>query len=201
MRALAVRELADRRDRIVRPRARSPRARRTRARASQRSGDTSSAITRAPIATASCVADKPTGPWPKIAIVSPPCRLRRRSAPIGRAGAAGDRRAGLEGKRVGQRHERRTGTFMYRACAPLPSEPNTVAPFEAHLRPAGAAMLAGRRSRRSGGPSRAGRCAPPFRSRPLPTATTTPQGSCPAITGSAPRASPDVVSPGLKLAR
>ena len=36
---------------------------------------------------------------------------------------------------------------------------------------------------------------------PEPTATTTPQGSWPAITGSAPRANPEVVSPGLKLAR
>ena len=41
----------------------------------------STAITRAPMTTASCVADRPTGPWPKIAIVSPPCRLSRLSAP------------------------------------------------------------------------------------------------------------------------
>ena len=39
------------------------------------------AITRAPMATTSCVADRPTGPWPKIAIVSSPCRDNRRSAP------------------------------------------------------------------------------------------------------------------------
>ena len=40
-----------------------------------------------------------------------------------------------------------------------------------------------------------------FGATPLPTSTTTPQGSCPAITGSAPRANPEVVSPGLKTAR
>jgi hypothetical protein len=42
---------------------------------------TSSAITRAPIAAASCVADSPTGPWPKIAIVSWPDKRMRRNAP------------------------------------------------------------------------------------------------------------------------
>ena len=39
------------------------------------------AITRAPMTTANCVADKPTGPWPKMAMVSPPWRLIRFSAP------------------------------------------------------------------------------------------------------------------------
>jgi hypothetical protein len=39
---------------------------------SRRSDEISSAITFAPIAVASCVADNPTGPCPKIAIVSPP---------------------------------------------------------------------------------------------------------------------------------
>src|ERR1700693_3349410 len=38
-------------------------------------------MTRAPIATANCVADNPTGPCPKIAIVSRPERPTRRSAP------------------------------------------------------------------------------------------------------------------------
>ena len=47
----------------------------------RRSGLTSSAITRAPIAAASWVADRPTGPWPKIAIVSLPDSLARLSAP------------------------------------------------------------------------------------------------------------------------
>src|SRR5438552_3340968 len=41
----------------------------------------SMAMTRAPMATANCVADKPTGPWPKMAIVSPPCKLIRFKAP------------------------------------------------------------------------------------------------------------------------
>jgi hypothetical protein len=38
-------------------------------------------MTRAPIAAASCVADKPTGPWPKIAIVSRAETFSRSSAP------------------------------------------------------------------------------------------------------------------------
>ena len=46
-----------------------------------RSGDTSRAITRAPMATASCVAESPTGPCPKMAMVSPPCRPTRLRAP------------------------------------------------------------------------------------------------------------------------
>ncbi len=41
----------------------------------------STAITRAPIAAASCVADSPTGPWPKIAMVSRADRFMRASAP------------------------------------------------------------------------------------------------------------------------
>src|SRR5262249_11313379 len=45
------------------------------------SGAMSMAMTHAPISTASCVADRPTGPWPKMAIVSPPCSWTRRSAP------------------------------------------------------------------------------------------------------------------------
>ena len=40
----------------------------------------SSAITRAPIALANCVPASPTGPWPKIAIVSLPESRIRRSA-------------------------------------------------------------------------------------------------------------------------
>src|SRR5215470_8508066 len=47
----------------------------------RRSGAMSTAMTRAPISTASCVAERPTGPWPKMAIVSPPCSAIRRSAP------------------------------------------------------------------------------------------------------------------------
>ncbi len=45
-----------------------------------RSALTSSAMTRAPMAAASCVAESPTGPWPTTAIVSPPARFIRRSA-------------------------------------------------------------------------------------------------------------------------
>ena len=41
----------------------------------------SSAITRAPIALANCVPARPTGPWPKIAMVSLPEMFIRRSAP------------------------------------------------------------------------------------------------------------------------
>jgi len=41
----------------------------------------SSAITRAPIAAASCVAESPTGPWPKMAMVSRPEMCIRLSAP------------------------------------------------------------------------------------------------------------------------
>jgi hypothetical protein len=48
---------------------------------SSRCGLVSSAITRAPIALANCVPAKPTGPWPKMAIVSRPERFMRRSAP------------------------------------------------------------------------------------------------------------------------
>src|SRR6516225_6335920 len=47
----------------------------------RRSGEMSSAMTRAPMATASCVAESPTGPWPKMAMISPPCRLSRFNAP------------------------------------------------------------------------------------------------------------------------
>src|SRR6266446_9427396 len=48
---------------------------------SSRSGLTSRAMTRAPIAAASWVADRPTGPWPNNAIVSLPESFSRRSAP------------------------------------------------------------------------------------------------------------------------
>ena len=46
-----------------------------------RSAPTSTASTRAPIARASWVALKPTGPWPKMAMVSRPERFNRRNAP------------------------------------------------------------------------------------------------------------------------
>src|SRR5881398_312613 len=46
-----------------------------------RSGTTSIAITRAPIARPSIVAERPTGPWPKTARVSRPETSRRLSAP------------------------------------------------------------------------------------------------------------------------
>jgi hypothetical protein len=45
-----------------------------------RGGLMSSAITFAPIALAYCVAANPTGPWPKIAMVSLPERFMRRNA-------------------------------------------------------------------------------------------------------------------------
>src|SRR6202042_844066 len=45
-----------------------------------RCGLISNAITRAPIALANCVPARPTGPWPKIAIVSLPDRFIRRNA-------------------------------------------------------------------------------------------------------------------------
>lgn len=47
----------------------------------RRAGLTSSAITRAPRAEASWVADRPTGPWPKIAMVWSPVSSRRFNAP------------------------------------------------------------------------------------------------------------------------
>jgi hypothetical protein len=46
-----------------------------------RSALVSSAITSAPIAAASCVADNPTGPWPKIAMLCCPCKRSRCNAP------------------------------------------------------------------------------------------------------------------------
>jgi hypothetical protein len=89
----------------------------------RRSGAMSMAMTRAPISTASCVADKPTGPWPKTAIVSPPWRLIRFSAPQAvpvpqemAAPVTNESGAG-SGTSVD------TGTFMYLACPPCPPEP------------------------------------------------------------------------------
>src|ERR1700674_5562964 len=85
-------------------------------------------MTRAPIATANCVADNPTGPCPKIAIVPRPERPTRRNAPYAvpvpheiAAPVSNDRPSG-SGTNV------LAGTFMYRACPPLPVTPYTVEP-------------------------------------------------------------------------
>jgi hypothetical protein len=72
-------------------------------------------MTRAPITTASCVAESPTGPWPKIAMVSPPARFTRFSAPHAvpvpheMAAPVTNESASGSGTSVD------TGTFMYRA--------------------------------------------------------------------------------------
>jgi hypothetical protein len=76
------------------------------------------AMTRAPISTASCVADSPTGPWPKMAIVSPPCSSTRRSAPqavpVPQEMAAPVTKESESGSGTSVD----TGTFMYFAWAP-----------------------------------------------------------------------------------
>ena len=69
-------------------------------------GATSIAITRAPIARPSRVALSPTGPWPKTARVSRPETSEPLQRAVRGAGAARDRRAFLEGKRVREGHER-----------------------------------------------------------------------------------------------
>src|SRR5262249_269878 len=118
----------------------------------------STAMTRAPMTTASCVADRPTGPWPKMATVSPPCRLSRLSAPQPVPGpphlapsAPPPRRAGAGGCGA-PRHE---GGRLRRRPDPPPRPLNrggvpAVAAraidhraFQAHLCPARAAVLAG----------------------------------------------------------
>ena len=89
----------------------------------RRSGATSTAITRAPMTSASCVADRPTGPWPKMAIVSPPCRVIRFSAPqavpVPHEIAAPVTKESASGSGTSVD----TGTFMYFACPPCPPEP------------------------------------------------------------------------------
>src|SRR5207249_3617650 len=105
----------------------------------RRSGATSMAMTRAPMTTANCVTDKPTGPWPKMASVSPPCRLIRFS----RAGTAGDRRAGDEGERVRQRYQCRHRHLHVFRVAAVAARAEDHRAREAHLRPPRPAMLAG----------------------------------------------------------
>ena len=72
---------------------------------------------------ASCVADRPTGPWPKMAIVSPPCRVIRFSAPqavpVPHEIAAPVTKESASGSGTSVD----TGTFMYFACPPCPPEP------------------------------------------------------------------------------
>ena len=77
----------------------------------RRSAEVSTAITRAPIAAPSTVAERPTGPWPNTASVSPPAMRMRRSAPyavpVPQATAAPSAKDSSSGK--GTRV--RTGTF------------------------------------------------------------------------------------------
>src|SRR5262245_56669857 len=108
----------------------------------RRSAEMSTAMTRAPITMTSCVADNPTGPWPKMAIVSPPCRLSRFSAPhavpVPHEIAAPVTKESESGRGTSVP----TGTFMYLACAPCPARAVNDGALEAHLRPAGATVLA-----------------------------------------------------------
>src|SRR5262245_66029155 len=67
----------------------------------RRSDAMSMAMTRAPISTASCVADRPTGPWPKDGDRFAALQLHPSQRAPGRAGAAGDGGPGGEGERVG----------------------------------------------------------------------------------------------------
>ena len=94
----------------------------------RRSGAMSMAMTRAPIITASCVADRPTGPWPKTAIVSPPCRLSLfrapHAVPVPHEIAAPVTKESESGSGTSVD----TGTFMYRAWPPCPPEPYTTVP-------------------------------------------------------------------------
>src|SRR5215218_6577081 len=109
----------------------------------RRSGLVSSAMTRAPKALASCVAASPTGPWPKIAMVSSPWSPRRCSAPPGGAGAAGDRRAGLEGELVRQRHEGAGRAFHESRMGAVPGDVVDLGDaLDAELHPAGRAVPA-----------------------------------------------------------
>ena len=83
----------------------------------------SSAMTRAPMALASCVAASPTGPWPKIAMVSSPWRPKRCSAPQAVpvpqeiAAPVSKESSSGSGTRV------RAGHFMKAAWAPCPVTP------------------------------------------------------------------------------
>ena len=83
----------------------------------------SMAMTRAPMTTASCVADRPTGPWPKMAIVSPPCRLTRFSAPQAVPVPQEIAAPVTKESESGSGTSVDTGTFMYLAWPPCPPEP------------------------------------------------------------------------------
>ena len=85
-------------------------------------------MTRAPMATANCVADKPTGPCPKMAIVSPPCRLIRFSAPHAVPVPHETAAPVTKESESGSGTSVETGTFMYFACPPCPPEPYTTVP-------------------------------------------------------------------------
>jgi hypothetical protein len=84
----------------------------------RRSDEVSMAMTRAPIATANCVADKPTGPWPKIAMVSPPCKLIRFKAPHAVPVPHETAAPVTNESESGSGTSVETGTFMYFACPP-----------------------------------------------------------------------------------
>ena len=104
--AVAVRQVLDRADRVVGARVDGLRRAEFLARSS-RSSLTSSAMTRAPIAAASCVADSPTGPLAEDRDRAVAGGLDAAQRTIGRAGAARDRRAGGEKDNSSrQRHQR-----------------------------------------------------------------------------------------------
>ena len=108
-----------------------------------RSALVSSAITRAPMALASSVADKPDRPLAEdrdgvVALQTEPVQR----APGG-AGAAGNRGAGLEGQLVRQRHQRARRTFhVSRVRAVAGGAVDLGDAFDAQLHPAGRAMRA-----------------------------------------------------------
>ena len=101
----------------------------------------------------------------------------------GGAGAAGDRGAGLEGELVRQRHEGARRALHVSRMGAMPGDAVDLGDaLDAELHPAGRAVPADAAAAvvmlHHPHPTRACRSG-----TPAPTAATTPQGSCPAITG------------------
>ena len=107
-----------------------------------RASDTSTAKERTPIALATWMADRPTGPMPNTASVSRPLSSSRSSAAIGGAHAA--RHCGARGEAdVGGKMDQRAGRYLHVVgMTPVRGVAEHGGAFVAHLDPAGPALIA-----------------------------------------------------------